>query len=455
MPDFKVAPTVNGIGLVRVNGADPLTANWDIGASRRILAEGVRARSTAGIKVEDSSGNLGVQVENGGLVVVGANGMQFRGSSIAHGMTDFVSTDTYGQIVPGTGTFGGLSIQAFTDTDGISPLSFAAYFGADPTDTLPAIQFLAQKKSGTNAVALGAAETVMAVDNSATRLATLLGSGFMALGTETPLAPLHVGGDNSGIQVVVAPTGTNVRAMLRMYPQGAPTSANGRSIVQFFNTDFGADAANYEYGQFGFLSDYVDLFSGKAGTGTLRPIRLRVSGFDNQLILNTAGQVGVNAAIANIDSLIYVEGNTTNLLHVHNTGSGATANDFSSIYFSNPNQKWSFNLGAHGNATWLDKFYIYDNTRAAPVAIWDLLGKMGVGGLTAPAAQLHVDQASTTAAVPVLLLDQADLSEEFIEFTATVGAGNPIDTAALGSYYGKIRVNVTGVGYKYIGLYNT
>jgi len=80
-------------------------------------------------------------------------------------------------------------------------------------------------------------------------------------------------------------------------------------------------------------------------------------------------------------------------------------------------------------------------------------GNVGIG-TTGPTAQLHVDQSSTTGAIPVLLLDQADLSEEFIEFTSTVGAGNPIDTAALGAYYGKVRVNVTGVGYKYIALYN-
>lgn len=76
-------------------------------------------------------------------------------------------------------------------------------------------------------------------------------------------------------------------------------------------------------------------------------------------------------------------------------------------------------------------------------------------GATTNSATLHVDQSSTTAAIPVLLLDQADLSEEFIEFVTTVGAGNPIDTAAIGTYYGKVRVNVSGVGYKYLALYNT
>lgn len=80
-------------------------------------------------------------------------------------------------------------------------------------------------------------------------------------------------------------------------------------------------------------------------------------------------------------------------------------------------------------------------------------GNVGIGTTTA-SAQLHVDQSSATSAQPVLLLDQADLSEEFIEFTSTVGAGNPIDTAALGAYYGKVRVNITGVGYKWMALYD-
>jgi hypothetical protein len=53
-------------------------------------------------------------------------------------------------------------------------------------------------------------------------------------------------------------------------------------------------------------------------------------------------------------------------------------------------------------------------------------GDMGIGATTIN-AQLHVDQASTTAAQPVLLLDQADISEEMIEFATTIGVGNAIE----------------------------
>ena len=81
-------------------------------------------------------------------------------------------------------------------------------------------------------------------------------------------------------------------------------------------------------------------------------------------------------------------------------------------------------------------------------------GNVGIND-TAASAQLHVDQTSTTAAKPTLRLQQADLSEEFIRFDATVGTGNPINTTALGTYYGRVRVYVEGVGEKWLALYNT
>jgi hypothetical protein len=69
-------------------------------------------------------------------------------------------------------------------------------------------------------------------------------------------------------------------------------------------------------------------------------------------------------------------------------------------------------------------------------------------------AQLSVYQMGTTAAIPVLTLSQVDLSEEFINFTAAVDtASNPVNTGALGSYYGRARVSVNGT-FKWLALYN-
>lgn len=80
-------------------------------------------------------------------------------------------------------------------------------------------------------------------------------------------------------------------------------------------------------------------------------------------------------------------------------------------------------------------------------------GNVGIG-TASPSAQIHVDQSSASGAKPTLRLRQADLSEEFIRFDTTVGAGNPINTTALGAYYGRVRVWVEGVGAKWLALYD-
>lgn len=40
---------------------------------------------------------------------------------------------------------------------------------------------------------------------------------------------------------------------------------------------------------------------------------------------------------------------------------------------------------------------------------------------------ISADQSSVSGAVPVLVLDQADVSEEMIEFVSTAGVGNAIE----------------------------
>ena len=81
-------------------------------------------------------------------------------------------------------------------------------------------------------------------------------------------------------------------------------------------------------------------------------------------------------------------------------------------------------------------------------------GNVGIG-TTAPTGQLHIDQSTTTGTKPVLLLDQADVSEEFIEFVSTSAADNtnPISTTAVGTYAGKLRINVNGT-YYWLPFYN-
>jgi len=50
-------------------------------------------------------------------------------------------------------------------------------------------------------------------------------------------------------------------------------------------------------------------------------------------------------------------------------------------------------------------------------------GDVAIGLAASASAQLHIDQSSATGAQPVLLLDQADVSEEFIKFVGSAAAG--------------------------------
>lgn len=81
----------------------------------------------------------------------------------------------------------------------------------------------------------------------------------------------------------------------------------------------------------------------------------------------------------------------------------------------------------------------------------DYRGRVGIATIN-PLGVCHIDQIGTTLAIPTLVLDQADLSEEFVKFIATIGAGNPIEAVG-----GKtlttthfIRVEIPGPAYVYI-----
>ena len=48
-------------------------------------------------------------------------------------------------------------------------------------------------------------------------------------------------------------------------------------------------------------------------------------------------------------------------------------------------------------------------------------------GIASPNGKLHVDQNSATGAIPVLTLDQADVSEELVEIISVAGVGNAVE----------------------------
>lgn len=75
-----------------------------------------------------------------------------------------------------------------------------------------------------------------------------------------------------------------------------------------------------------------------------------------------------------------------------------------------------------------------------------------IGGTGLTGAKLSVDQLSSTGAIPVLLLDQGDDSEEMIEFVGNMGVGNAIEAVGAKTLTTThfIKTTITGVGYVYI-----
>lgn len=68
-------------------------------------------------------------------------------------------------------------------------------------------------------------------------------------------------------------------------------------------------------------------------------------------------------------------------------------------------------------------------------------GRFAVGGTVAALAQMHVDQSVNDAAIPALILDQADISEGFINF---IGSDRGVITGATNSLE-SVRVEIGGV----------
>ena len=74
-----------------------------------------------------------------------------------------------------------------------------------------------------------------------------------------------------------------------------------------------------------------------------------------------------------------------------------------------------------------------------------------------PTAQLHIDQTSTSGAIPVLKLDQGDIDDSFIDFVGTSAADGSrsisSDTTSEGAKFGAIAIEINGVR-KWIRVYD-
>ncbi len=107
-----------------------------------------------------------------------AAGLVFDNTGVAHGMTDLAPTTTFMQIGRAHGAYMGGFIRGISIHANQPGLSIYSIIGfTDSNDTIPAILLNGSKRNTTGNQALAAAETVLKIQNYATDLVTVLGSG--------------------------------------------------------------------------------------------------------------------------------------------------------------------------------------------------------------------------------------------------------------------------------------
>lgn len=182
--------------------------------------------------------------------------------------------------------------------------------------------------------------------------------------------------------------------------------------------------------------------------GSTQPLELRGSKFSTirmneeqmEIVLGTLGGVGVanaNLAVVPRDSVVGAKfevrngGDTKGVLLTYAVGAGENVAGVGTNT-ADPLVFFTTNLTS-------------ERMRLAAGGILSL-------GTTAATGQLVVDQASTTAAIPVLSLEQRDIDQDWFEFDTTIGVGNA--TEAVGAKVLTtthfLKVEITGVGARYI-----
>lgn len=387
-----------------------------------LIEDRLQAKDGDGLTMVDDGGNLGMFIEDGGLVGVGtaapdvrlhiggstgellrlddssATGSPFlsfyqsttRRSYIAHIDTgdELRLASEYGTMAFWTGTGGTEVLRATFGTDGHLTFEDGLRILVDEVRARDSGGLFLRDDSGT----LG----IFVEDG-----------GQVGVGESAPATSLHVTGDGIRVQ---RSTGA---AFIQLGLTGSTT--DGGSIYGLA----GAVGMSFHSG-FGGTERMRINADGQVGIGvTSFTGGLTVGNGRAQFTSNTAPTTGVGIEIGH-DA-------TTGII----TSFSRDASTYKALRLNALNHD----------------FYLSGSV----AAVLDSSGNFGIGDST-PDGKLDVSQASTTAAIPVVELNQADLSEEFINFISTVGTGNPIEAVGAKTLTTThfLRIQIDGVGYRYI-----
>jgi len=155
--------------------------------------------------------------------------------------------------------------------------------------------------------------------------------------------------------------------------------------------------------------------------------------------VNHDGNVGIGASLdarLDVDSATNEDGIISEMTHSSYTNSAIYGNVTQS-------SSGSSNILRLRSAS-TDRMVVLDN------------GDVGIG-TNAPTAALHIDQESSSGAVPVLKLDQADIDDTFIDFIGTSAADGSrsisSDTTTDSAKFGAIAIEINGAT-KWIRIYD-
>ena len=176
---------VDSLTAIGVGFTDLTTANWSLGGTVTNLRR-IACRYDNGGGATDAPGNVllqpvlvGTATANGlntlGLTIdQGAaddEGISLKSSDVAHGVTNFTGTDTYGFMRKNVAANGGLFIAGIDETQ-ITGFQLFGVGGSESgtraTNNTAAVAIDGAVKSGSNAVALSADKNILVVRNSGT-----------------------------------------------------------------------------------------------------------------------------------------------------------------------------------------------------------------------------------------------------------------------------------------------
>ena len=245
--------------------------------------------------------------------------------------------------------------------------------------------------------------TSQGIDDNANAVAiTIDSSERVGIGTTSPSGNLHIHGSSGegnpsyeGGNLIISQlnsAGNWVRNTLI-------SSASGSSVLEF------GDAGNSRAGFIRYDNTLNKFFIATNSTGVT----------DSDVVIDSSGNVGIGTTSPGKKLHVDVGSNAGDGIYIDSDAAIQARIGWS----KDTVEKWLAYVPASSN-----DLRFYDGT--GDRVTLQSGGNVGIG-TTSPTAKLHVNQASTTAAVPVLILDQADVSEEMIEFVTTIGTGNAIE----------------------------